>query len=213
VCRRIPQHRDRRLGDVVLHHHRGPAVARRSADHAVVADQEGQEIRVQVVAQEGEFQPARPDVLLGGSMVAGQREDRIRRRAHERRVDQVPHACGHRGVDEGPVPPDPVRGLRGGHHQDRPGARECPADRFRVAVLRLGDLCARQMRRPPGVPHDHPLRDAGVGETPGDPPTQAAGRATNPGQFHASCVRRLPSLTKRGPQQVLAALCSEHLSE
>jgi len=47
-------------------------------DDAVVADQSGHEVGVEVVPQEGVLQAARADVLFGVPVVAGQGEGRFR---------------------------------------------------------------------------------------------------------------------------------------
>jgi hypothetical protein len=111
VRNRVAQDRGGDVGDVVLRDGGDATVARRTTDDAVRTGHQRDEVGVQVVAQEGEGEPALTDVLLGVPVIAGQGERRVRRGAVEGNVDEVRHAGGRRGVDEGAVLVDPVRGL------------------------------------------------------------------------------------------------------
>ena len=74
---RIDEDRGGRVGDVVLGDGRDATVAGRTADDAVGVDELGQEVDVEVVAEQHRGQPARAEVLLGGPVVARQGEGRV----------------------------------------------------------------------------------------------------------------------------------------
>ena len=115
-------------------------------------------------------------MLLGGVVVADEQERRVGRGAEEGRVDEVPHPCLGRRVDERLVLVDPVLALGAGDHQCDVDAFERTHHRVAVAVLRLHHLGAAAATVPCRGACDEPLLDVGGGQQPRDPTADVAGR-------------------------------------
>jgi hypothetical protein len=172
------EHRGRGGGDVVAQDRRRAAAAGRPSDHAVGSDHARDEVHVEVHPQGRQREAARADVLLGRPVMPRQREGRIRRRRHERQVDDAAHARGRGGVHRGLVLLDPVHGLRRRDEEDGRGALERRAQLVPGAVARRpADLGAGELRRAARIAHDQALAHACLREARRHPAADHAGRA------------------------------------
>jgi hypothetical protein len=130
------------------------------------------------VPEEGGAHLALPDAVLGGRVLAHQREHGVVLRPEERGVDDALDARGHGGVDGVEVLLQPVLGLRGRHQVQRVHAvqRGPEAGGVGVATGVLDHLRAGDGRGAPGVPYDQPEGDvAGSGQPLEDPAAECSG--------------------------------------
>jgi hypothetical protein len=127
--------------------------------------------------------------LLGGPVVPGQGERRVRPGAEERGVDDPAHTGGRGGVYSSEVLPDPVRVLGRTDQQQRVDPGEGGAHRVRLVVGRHGGLGVIQVRSPAGVAHHQPLGDAALGQQGRDPAPDRAGGSGHSDQSGRAHVR------------------------
>jgi len=177
VPARVDEDRGGRLGDVVLGDGRDATGAGGTADDAVGLDELGQEVEVEVVAEQHRGQPARAEVLLGGPVVARQGEGRRGGRPEEGDVDESAHAGGGRRVDERPVLLDAIGGLGAGDHEDRLHPVEGGPDQLGVVVRAPDGDGAREIRGTLGAPDGQPLGYVARGEQPRHAPAEASRRS------------------------------------
>ncbi len=174
----LGEHRHGGVGDVVAEHRGHPSVPGRASDHALCRHHPGHEVHVHVHPQEGEGHAALAHRLLGGPVMADEREGRVGTGAHEGQVDDPPGPGGGRGVHGGQVLLDPVLGLSRRDQEDRVGAVQGrPHLVGRAVGGRAPDLGAGDVGRARRVTDHQALHHAVLGQPPGHPAAHLAGRA------------------------------------
>ena len=88
-------------GQVIARHRGKPAGAARSSDDAVVTDDGAQDLHERAAAQDREGHSRGPDGLLGGEMVASEREARIGRCSDQRQIHDPSETRYQRGLECG----------------------------------------------------------------------------------------------------------------
>ena len=189
------QHGHGHVGDVVTRHRGHPPVGGRSPDDPVGPDQQRHEVDVEVVAQERVPQPAVPDALLGVPVVAPEGEGALRPGPVEGGVHDPLHPGAHGRVDHVGVQPQPVGVLGRRHHEQRRRPLERPPQPVRVVVAARRHLGPGQLRRPPRVPDHQALAHPPLGQPPGHPAPEPAGR---PGDRDHPSSRHGRSLPEQG---------------
>lgn len=94
----LDEHREECVGDVVSQHRSKPAISGGTANHRFRATEERDQVQVEILAREGEREPAGAKVFLGTEVVAGEGERRLGRGADEGKVDDSPDPGGSRSV-------------------------------------------------------------------------------------------------------------------